>query len=79
MAEWLALPTSDNDVRSGSQLMTAGRFIVKRLSDVAVHLQSMYSPKIPVLHCYLVIFITKTRLFKYIENFTTKNENFQIK
>ena len=23
--------------------------------------------------------ITKTRLFKYIENFTTKNENFQIK
>ena len=24
-------------------------------------------------------FITKTRLFKYIENFTTKNENFQIK
>ena len=27
-----------------------------------------------------VLFITKTRLFKYIENFTTKkNENFQIK
>ena len=23
--------------------------------------------------------ITKTRLFKYIENFTTKNENFQMK
>ena len=23
--------------------------------------------------------ITKTRLFKYTENFTTKNENFQIK
>ena len=23
--------------------------------------------------------ITKTRLFKYIENFTTKTENFQIK
>ena len=24
-------------------------------------------------------FITKTRLFKYTENFTTKNENIQIK
>ena len=27
----------------------------------------------------IICFITKTRLFKYIENFTTKNENFQIK
>ena len=26
-----------------------------------------------------VYLITKTRLFKYIENFTTKNENFQMK
>ena len=25
------------------------------------------------------MYITKTRLFKYIENFTTKKENFQIK
>ena len=25
------------------------------------------------------LLITKTRLFKYTENFTTKNENFQIK
>ena len=25
------------------------------------------------------VYITKTGLFKYIENFTTKNENFQIK
>ena len=24
-------------------------------------------------------YITKTRLFKYMENFTTKNETFQIK
>ena len=24
-------------------------------------------------------YITKTRLFKYTENFTTKNENFQMK
>ena len=28
---------------------------------------------------YLIIVITKTRLFKYIENFKAKNENFQIK
>ena len=27
----------------------------------------------------LGVFNTKTRLFKYTENFTTKNENFQIK
>ena len=27
----------------------------------------------------MVIFITKTRLFKYIENFQPKKENFQIK
>ena len=27
----------------------------------------------------LCIHITKTCLFKYIENFTTKNENFQMK
>ena len=27
---------------------------------------------------YMSQLITKTRLFKYIENFTTKNENFQI-
>ena len=26
-----------------------------------------------------VCYITKTRLFKYTENFTTKTENFQIK
>ena len=25
------------------------------------------------------VYITKTRLFKYTENFTTKNENFQLK
>ena len=25
------------------------------------------------------MFITKTRLFKYTENFTTKNERFQVK
>ena len=31
------------------------------------------------LFCHLFYFITKTRLFKYIENFTTKKENFQIK
>ena len=29
--------------------------------------------------CYIHYTITKTRLFKYIENFTTKNENFQVK
>ena len=28
---------------------------------------------------YVFHFITKTSLFKYTENFTTKNENFQIK
>ena len=28
--------------------------------------------------CFAIV-ITKTRLFKYTENFTTKNENFQIK
>ena len=28
---------------------------------------------------YGFLFITKTRLFKYTENFTTKNESFQIK
>ena len=27
----------------------------------------------------IVLYITKTGLFKYIENFTSKNENFQIK
>ena len=33
------------------------------------------------LHCsiYPTVCITKTRLFKYIENFTTNNENFQMK
>ena len=31
-------------------------------------------------YCSELVFITKTRLFKYIENFTTKKkENFQIK
>ena len=25
-----------------------------------------------------MVFVTKTRLFKYTENFTSKNENFQI-
>ena len=31
------------------------------------------------LHMTVVYSITKTSLFKYTENFTTKNENFQIK
>ena len=30
-------------------------------------------------HPLRFVFITKTRLYKYIENFTTKKENFQIK
>ena len=36
----------------------------------------------PSLHSYFAVsfkFITKACLFKYTENFTTKNENFQIK
>ena len=31
------------------------------------------------MHFYDMAFIMKTRLFKYIEKFTTKNENFQMK
>ena len=30
-------------------------------------------------YCRFCIAVTKTSLFKYTENFTTKNENFQIK
>ena len=36
-------------------------------------------PKLANLAQETWYFITKTRLFKYIENYTIKNENFQIK
>ena len=32
-----------------------------------------------ILHTNMVVFITGTCLFKYIVNFTTKNESFQMK
>ena len=32
-----------------------------------------------ILKCLIALYITKTRLFKYTENFTTKNEISQIK
>ena len=31
------------------------------------------------IHMHMLLYITKTRLFKYIENFNTKNWKFQIK
>ena len=38
-----------------------------------------WSGNLPSLLIAIFYYMTKTRLFKYIENFTTKNENFQIK
>ena len=42
-------------------------------TQVSLHIHPVWLEFSPSLD------ITKTRLFKYTENFTTKNENFQIK
>ena len=42
-------------------------------------LLSAYVSMISFLHAEVSLFITKTRLFKYVENFTSKNRKFSGK
>ena len=54
------------------------------LSSLEGHVRRYIFLRFVISLCYILktktqLSITKTRLFKYIENFTTKNENFQIK
>ena len=53
-----------------------------RDNESRMYLESWYITHYDILEPpigQLPFYIMKTRLFKYIENFTTKNENFQIK